>query len=183
VAVAAGWWLHLTHDPRRANMAAFESDMTEGLLRGIIQELDAGQPKAYFVSFGAAQTDPSRLFMARFGGHNPPVRGLSSSFTLRDGQRVETARARTAVFIQILRCQQFSPETFDVLVLFPKLPDGENRFTYRVFNQSGNWTILRRVPEMRGRLRATPPAFAGTRSPEPQNARRANILHRQPPAA
>jgi hypothetical protein len=147
-AVGVGWWLHARHNPRAANMAEFENDVTDGLLRGIIQEQDADQPKAYFVSFGADQTDPSRLFMARFGGHNPPVRGISSSFTLQGGQRVETARARTAVFVQVLRCRQFSPGTFDVLVLFPKLPDGENRFTYRVSNQSGDWTILRRVPEL-----------------------------------
>jgi hypothetical protein len=150
VAGGGGWWLYSPHDPRRANMVEFESDMTAGLLRGIIQDLDADQPKAYFVAFGEARTEPSRLFMARFAGHNPPVRGISSSFTTRNGQVVETARARTGVFIQILYCKQVTPGTFDVLVLFPKLPEGENRFTYRVFDKGGVWTILRRAPAIKG---------------------------------
>ena len=144
-----GWWFHSPHDARRVNMEAFESEMTAGLLRGIIQELDADQPKAYFVAFGEARTEPSRLFMARFAGHNPPVRGIASSFTMNNGQEMETTRARTGVFIQILHCQQVTPGTFDVLVLFPKLPDGENRFTYRMFNQGGDWTILRRSPAIK----------------------------------
>jgi len=145
--VAGGWWLLThTHNPRRANMAEFETDMTEALMRGIMQELDAGQAKFYFVAFGEERTDPSRLFIARFAAHFPPVRGISSAFTRRNGQVIETAHAQIGVIIQVIRIKKIDAETFDVLVQFPKSPAGGNRFAYRMADDGGKWNIQRRLP-------------------------------------
>jgi len=127
-------------------MAEFETDLTETLVRGIIQEMDAGQPKYYYVAFGEERTDPSRLFMAQFAGHIPPTRGISSAFNKRNGQLVETAHARTGVIIQIIRFKKIDAETVDVLVQFPNQPVGENRFVYRMSCQAGKWSIQRHLP-------------------------------------
>jgi hypothetical protein len=141
-----GWLWGRAHDPRRANMAEFETDMTEALVRGIMQELDADQAKFYFVAFGEGRTDPSRLFIARFAAHFPPVRGISSAFTRRNGQMLETAHARTGVIIQVVRIKKINAGTFDVLVQFPKEPAGESRFAYRMADAGGKWGIQRRLP-------------------------------------
>jgi hypothetical protein len=144
--LAAGWLVVHSHHTRKSNMVEFETDLTETLVRGIIQEMDAGQPKYYYVAFGEGRTDPSRLFMARFASHIPPTRGISSAYDTRNGQVTETAHARLGVIIQIVRFKKIDEETMDVLVQFPNQAAGENRFAYRLSSQGGKWSIQRRLP-------------------------------------
>jgi len=137
LAVAAvGWWeLAGPHDARRANILAFETDPTEGLVNGIIQALDADSPKWYLLTFGEAQTEPSRLFIARFARHYPPMHGLGRS-----------GNGRGAVIIQVERLQRVNDTTLDAVVQFPGEPDDQNRFTYRLTSNGGAWTIKWRLP-------------------------------------
>jgi hypothetical protein len=148
---AGGWWLLAArHNSRQANMEKFESDLTENLVDEIMQENDAVKPQRYFLAFGEERTDPSRLFIARFARHFPPVRGISSSVMTRNGQVTETANGRAGVFIQILRVKKNLSGTFDVLVAFPKLPAGENRFVYRMANDNGKWSLIGKSADASG---------------------------------
>jgi hypothetical protein len=143
-----GWWkLHHARIPRRANVVEFESDMTEALLRGIFQELDASKPSVYFVAFGETQTAPGSAFIARFADHRPPVRSLVSSTMPANGMTIETATGRAGVIIQIISFKEFISGTFDVRVSFSNLPPGHVRFVYRVSNVTGEWKIKSRKPE------------------------------------
>ena len=142
--VAGAWWLHPSHPTRRANVADFESDMTEGLLRGIIQELDAGQPPVYFVAFGEARTEPTPAFVARFADHFPPVRAFTSSVTTPTGLVLETSTGRAGVIIQIISFKEYVPGTFDVRVSLSNQPAGRDQCIYRVFNRGGEWIIKSR---------------------------------------
>ena len=146
LAVVTWWLLAHSHHSRKSNMAEFETDLTETLVRGIMQEMDGAQPKYYYVAFGEERTDPSRLFIARFASHIPPTRGISSAFDKRNGQVVETAHARMGVIIQIVRFKKIDAETMDVLVQFLNQPAGENRFAYRMSGQGGKWSIQRHLP-------------------------------------
>ena len=144
---SGGWlWFH-GRDARQANMVAFESDVTESLIQGIMQEMDADQPKFYFVGFGREKTDPSRLFIARFATHVPQVRGASSAFMKRNGHLMETSSGRTGVTIQILRLKPIKASQdnggggVEALVVFPKSPADENRFNYRLVQDGGKWVI------------------------------------------
>lgn len=142
-----GWLLLRPHHPRQENMEKFETDITAGLLQGIIQETDADKPRYYYVAFGEERTDPSRLFIARFASHFPPVRGISSAAMLRDGQWQETSSARIGVIIQIIRVKKNRDDTFEALVRFPKQPAGQNRLRYRLVQNHGQWRVQYHVPD------------------------------------
>ncbi len=141
--VAAGvWWLYAAnHHSRQENMVEFESDTTEGLLRVIIQELDAENPRFYFIAFGKEGTDPSRLFIARFASHVPSVRVASAAFTLRNGKLQETASGRSGETIQIIRVKKIKDGIAEGLVRFANLPAGQNQFTYRIAEEDGKWIL------------------------------------------
>ena len=144
IASGACWWkFHHASNPPRANVAEFESDMTEGLLRGIFQELDAGNPAVYFVAFGEARTEPSPAFIARFADHVPPVRIFTSSVLTPNGLILETSTGRAGVIIQIISFKEYIPGTFDVLVAL----SNNNRFVYRVSNTTDAWKIKSRKAE------------------------------------
>ena len=146
IGMITGWWLFHAGESRSGNMVKFESDLTEGLLLGIMKEMDEDKPKFYFIAFGKERTDPSRLFIARFAGHFPQVRGLSSAFTMHNGQLLETASGHIGVAVQILHLKENQNGTDDALVVFPKLPEGQNRFTYRLTEEAGRWTVKFKLP-------------------------------------
>jgi hypothetical protein len=50
------------------------------------------------------------------------------------------------VIIQVIRFKEFIPGEVDVLVAFPHLPPGRERFTYRVSSSGGEWTVKSRKP-------------------------------------
>jgi len=135
LALGGWWWLARPHDARRANLLAFETDATADLVNGIMQALDADGPKWYLLTFGEAQTEPSRLFIARFARHYPPMHGLGRS-----------GNGRGAVIIQVERLQRVNDTTLDAVVQFPGEPDDQNRFTYRLTSNGGAWTIKWRLP-------------------------------------
>ena len=142
---SGGWWeYHRAQRPRLANVAEYESDMTEGLLRGIFQELDEGEPLVYYVAFGQTRTSPSYGFIARFADHVPAVQGFALSVSPPTGVVLEASSGRTGVIIQIISFKACAPGGFDVLVAFSNLPSGHDRFIYRVFNNGGDWRIQSR---------------------------------------
>jgi len=142
-----GWWglAHYRHHQPVA-VAEFETDLTAGLVQGIIQELAADESSVYFITFGEAQTEPSPGFIARFAGQFPPVRSLESSVHTPNGLILDTASGRPGVIIQILRIKPVIPGTCDVWVTFPNRRAGPKDLTYRVFDQDGAWTIKSRLP-------------------------------------
>lgn len=144
--VAVAWWLFHAHNFRQENMVRFESAMTEGLLQGIIKEGDAETPRYYFVAFGEERTDPSRLFIAQFASHVPPVRVGSSAFMLRNGQWQETASGQAGVIVQILRVKNIKAGIGEAVVVFPNLAADQNRFKYRMIEQAGHWSIKYKLP-------------------------------------
>jgi len=144
---AVVWWgrAHFRHSQPVA-VAEFETDLTEGLVQGIIKELDADGPKVYFLTFGEVWAEPSPDFIARFAGHFPPVRGFESSVHTPNGLILDTASGRPGVIIQILRIKPVIPGTSDVWVTFPNRQSAPKDVTYRMFDNSGTWTIKSRLP-------------------------------------
>lgn len=135
VLAVGGWWLlGPAHLERHAYVLGFESDQTEALVNRIIQEGDADGPKGYLLTFGDNEIEPSRLFIARFARHDPPVHGLGKS-----------GAGPEAVVIQVLRLQKINPGTVDALVQFPNQPAGQNRYTYRLLDQDGVWAVKWRL--------------------------------------
>jgi len=139
-AVTWGGLAHFRHHQPVA-LAEFETDLTEGLVQGIIKELDADGPKVYFLTFGEVWAEPSPDFISRFAGHFPPVRGFESSVHTPNGLILDTASGRPGVIIQILRMKPVIPGTCDVWVTFPNRQTSPRAITYRVFDQDGAWTI------------------------------------------
>jgi hypothetical protein len=146
LAAVGGRALMHIHHPRPVNPVAFETDLTQGLVQGIIKELDADGPKVYFLTFGEIWAEPSPDFIARFAGHFPPVRGFESSVHTPNGLILDTASGQPGVIIQILRFKPVIPGTCDVWVTFPNRPAGPKQFTYRMFDYAGAWTIKSRLP-------------------------------------
>jgi hypothetical protein len=146
LAGVAWWGWHRPKNPRFANVAEYETDMTEALLRGILQEQDAGRPPVYFVAFGETLAAPGPDFIARFADHEPPVRSLISSTIPANRMIIETSTGRVGLIVQIINLKEFIPGTFDVCVRFSNLPSGRDRFTYRISNIAGEWKIESRKP-------------------------------------
>ncbi len=147
VVVSLGWWkFHHAKNPRHANVSEYESDMTAGLLHIIFQELDSRHPPVYFIAFGEARTEPSYSFITQFAGHHPPVRSFTAAVSTPNGLVLETATGRAGVIIQIISFKEFVTGTFDILVALSNQPPGHDRFTYRIFNNGGDWILRSRKP-------------------------------------
>jgi hypothetical protein len=145
--VAAGvvWRMHHARTPHPVEVAGFESDMTEGLLRGIFPELK--NASVCFVAFGEDKTEPSWAFITRFADSHPPVKSFKSSVFPPGGKILEVSTGRVGVIIQIISFKEFIPGTFDVLVALSTMPPGHDRFVYRVSNATGEWIIKSRKLE------------------------------------
>jgi hypothetical protein len=136
------WWgFYHAKAPQPARVAEYESDMMEGLLRGIFRQLDESNLAVYFLAFGEARTEPSGAFIARFADHHPPVRRFTSSVVAPGGMVFETSTGRPGVIIQVISFKESSAGTFDVLVAFSNRPAGRDRVLYRISNDGGEWLI------------------------------------------
>jgi hypothetical protein len=146
--LAGGFWVwhHHPAHPSAVNASRYETDMTEGLVRGILTELKPPVPPVCFLAFGDGSTPPSLAFIARFADSQPAVRSCGSAAAPPTGEYFETSTGRPGLVVRIISFKEFISGTFDVLVGFSNLPPGHNQFTYRVSNVAGEWKIESRKP-------------------------------------
>jgi hypothetical protein len=137
------WWLHRPTHPAPVNASIYETDMTEGLMRGILRELKPPVPPVCFLAFGDGSTSPSQAFIARFAGSQPAVRSCGSAASPPTGQFFETSTGRPGLVIHVISFKEFISGTFDVRVAL----SNKDRFVYRVSNVTGEWKIKSRQPE------------------------------------
>ena len=140
------WWLRPPAPPPRVNASLYETDMTEGLVRGILSELKPPVPPVCFLAFGEGFTPPSQTFIARFAGNRPPVRSCVFAASAL-GKNFEVSTGRPGLMVHVIRCKKIIPGTFDVVVALSNLPPGHDHFIYRVSNATGEWKIQSRQPE------------------------------------
>jgi hypothetical protein len=140
------WWLRPPAHPPLVNASLYETDMTEGLVRGILSELKPPVPPVCFLAFGEGFTPPSQTFIARFAGNRPPVRSCVFAASAI-GKNFEVSTGRPGLIVHVIRCQKIIPGTFDVWVALSNLPPGHDHFIYRVSNAIGEWKIENRKPE------------------------------------
>lgn len=147
LATVAGWiaWhQHAFNASKVAHpveVAAFESDMTEALLRDIFQEFQTDNPPAFFLAFGESLTAPSARFLARFHDVQPPVRNFTHSVLPPNGQVIDRASGRAGVLIRIVALKQSLPDQFEAEVAVTS-PIARWRFaTFRLTSQGGDWNI------------------------------------------
>ena len=140
LAGGAWWWLRPTH-PAPVNASIYETDMVEGLIRELLTELKPPVPAVSFLAFGDGTTPPSRAFISRFVGSQPAVRACDSAASPPVGQQFEISTGRPGLIIHVIQFKEITPSAFDVLVRFSNLPEGQDRFTYRVTKLGGEWKI------------------------------------------
>ena len=141
------WWLRTPAHPAPVNGSIYETDMIEGLVRGILSERPVPVPQVCFLAFGEGRTEPSRTFLARFAGSQPAVCSCNSAASPPIGKYFDASTGRQGLIVHIVSFKEFIPGRFDVLVRFSNLPPGRDRFLYSVANQGGEWVVLSRKPE------------------------------------
>lgn len=148
VAMAGGFWCsQQQRTPSRVNGSAYESEMIEGLVRGLLQELGPQAPPVCFLAFGEGATTPSPGFVARFAGTRPAIKSVGSAVSPPIGKFFDKSSGRPGLIIHIVSFKEYIPGTFDVLVAFSNLPSGHDRFIYRLSSLTGEWKIKSRQPE------------------------------------
>lgn len=145
VAAAWGGWRQLAFSaskiPHHANVADFESDMTESLARQIFLDLQKGRPTSVFLAFGQNLTAPSPGFLARFNDVQPPVKNYQASVRPPNGLIIDTATGRLGAIVQIIKINAIVVNEFDVEVAISKAGPGWDHFVYRVCGLGGEWRI------------------------------------------
>lgn len=139
------WWLHRPSHPGPVNASLFETDMVEGLVRGILPDI-AANTSMCFLAFGDGTTSPSRAFIARFADSRPSVRSCGSAVSPPIGKYFETSSGKPGLIVHVIRFREIIPGTFDVWVGFSNLPPGHDQFIYRIANLAGEWKIKSRKP-------------------------------------
>jgi len=134
------WWLCPSH-PAPVETSIYETDMVEGVVRELLAELKPPVPSVCFLAFGDGTTTPSPAFVSRFVGSSPAVRGCGSAAMPPVGNQFEISTGRPGLIIHVVEFKEITPTAFDVLIRFSNLPEGQNRFTYRVGKISGEWKI------------------------------------------
>lgn len=144
--VGGFWWRHQPSHPAPVNASLYETDVTEGLVRGILSEFQPPLPAICFLAFGDGSTPPSRTFISRFARSRPAVRSCGSAVGPPTGQYFDTSTGKPGLLVHIISLKESTPGTFHVIVRFSNLPAGHDRFTYRISNTAGEWKILDRKP-------------------------------------
>lgn len=137
------WWQRPTHPPV-VNRSLYETDMVEGLVRNLLTELPPPVEPVCFLAFGDGTTSPSHVFMQRFAGTHPQLLACGAAAMPPGLGQFETSSGRPGLTIHIVKFKEILPDTFDVWVSFSNLPDGKNRFTYRIAKIAGDWEIRSR---------------------------------------
>ncbi|MBC8095464.1 MAG: hypothetical protein H7Y43_06610 [Akkermansiaceae bacterium] len=145
-AVGAIWWRLHAKRPPQVNASEYESDMTEGLVRGVLKELGGNAPSVCFLSFGEGRKPPSQAFVSRFATCRPEVRSAGSAVAPPIGKFFEISTGRRGLIIQVVEFRQIIPGCFEVVVAFSNLPAGRDHFIYRVVDEGGDWRVKSRTP-------------------------------------
>ena len=124
----------------------YESDATETVVRQILRDAGTNEPSAFYLAWGHRLTAPSDAFLARFGGHRPPVKSYAASRVLPTGHIVDSATGKVGAMLQIAEVEKKSDSEFDVEAALSSLPVMSNRFVYTVIQQDGRWIIKSRRP-------------------------------------
>ena len=145
--LAVGWWRH-EHPayPAPVDASLYETDMTEALLRTILPALPPPAPPVCFLAFGDGRTSPSREFIARFAGSQPAVRSCAAAASPPIGRYFDASTGREGLIVHIVSFKEIIPGTCDYLVRFSNLPEGHDRFTYRIAKIGGDWVLESRRP-------------------------------------
>ncbi len=141
------WWLRPPVHPGPVNASIYETDMIEGLVRGVLAEFTPPVPTVCFLAFGDGRTPPSRPFIARFAGTRPAICSCDSAASPPIGKYFDVYTGRPGLIVHVVSFKEYIPGTFDVVVAFSNLPPGHDRFTYRVAQLSGIWTVKSRKAE------------------------------------
>ena len=147
--LAGGLWSWRKHHPVHpppVNAPIYETDMTEALLRQVLTEITPPVPTVCFLAFGDGRTSPSREFIARFTGTRPAVCSCGAAASPPIGRYFDAYTGREGLIVHIVSFKEFIPGTFDYVVRFSNLPDGHDRFTYRIAHLGGEWHIKPRSP-------------------------------------
>jgi hypothetical protein len=140
------WQRHQPKHPIRVNTSEYETDMIEGLVRGILQEPGMRQMPVCFLSFGDTLTPPKLNFIKRFSGSHPVVKAYGASMATPGGF-FEPNTGHQGVLIQIIGFKEYISLHYDVEVSFAHLPSSHKLFTYRVENTVGDWVVESCKPE------------------------------------
>jgi hypothetical protein len=141
------WWRHQhPAHPAPVNAPSYETDMTEALLRKVLTELPPPVPPVCFLAFGDGRTSPSREFIARFTGSQPVVRSCGAAASPPIGRYFDAYTGREGLIVHIVSFKEIISGTSDYLVRFSNLPDGHDRFTYRIAHTGGEWLVKPRQP-------------------------------------
>jgi hypothetical protein len=145
----AAWDRHAFNESKiqhHANVADFESDMTETLARQIFKDLQQDQPLAFFLAFGDHMTAPSQAFIARFDNVQPPVKDFQASVMPPNGMIIDTASGRVGAIVHIIKIKPVVVGEYDVEVAISKGGPGSDHFIYRLSGLGGEWRIKNRKP-------------------------------------
>lgn len=143
--VAGGFWKwRASIPPAPVNVSPFETDMTVGLLRGILGELGPSAPPVCFLAFGEARTPPSGGFMSRFGRTRPQLRSFGSAVAPPINRFFEISNGRPGLVISVISFREITTSLFEFEVVFSNLPAGQDRYLYKVMNQGGDWVVVSR---------------------------------------
>ena len=139
-------FLYTPKEFRQVDVAGYESDMTEALLRGLLQDAGTNGMAAYFLAFGHRLTPPTDAFLGRFSGHLPPVLSYAASRLSPTGEVVDSSSGKVGIMVQIAKIERKSDAEFDVEAALSNLPASSNRFIYTVVQREGQWVVKGRKP-------------------------------------
>jgi hypothetical protein len=122
-----------------ANVADFESDVTEALVRQIFQDLQKDHPTAFFLAFGKNLTSPSPGFLSRFQNFDPPVKRFESSVMPPNGMIIDASNGRVGAIVQVIRIKPVIAGECDVEVALSSAQ--WEHFIYRVSQLGGEWRV------------------------------------------
>jgi hypothetical protein len=144
--VGIGYWVfvYTPKDFRPLNTAGYESDMTAALLTDLLQQVRTNEVAAFFVTFDHRLTPPTDAFLARFSGHQPPVKSFAAARVLPTGDILDKASGKVGVIVQIAAIEQKSAVEFDVEAAISRLPSNSNRFIYTVTKENATWKVKNR---------------------------------------
>jgi len=147
LAVAGGFlWLRHPAHPAPVNASLYETAMVESVIRNILAEMEPPLPPVCFLAFGDGGTPPSPAFITRFAGSQPAMRSYQSASAPPTGQYIETSTGRPGLVVHIIRFEEVTPGTFDVLVQFSNLPPGQDHVLYRVAEIDDTWVVQSHNP-------------------------------------
>ena len=138
--------LHTPSEFSQADVAAFESDATESLVRNFLKHAGTNQASVCFLAFGHRLTPPTDRFLGRFVGSEPPIKGLQAHKVSLTGEIIEAASGRAGVIIQVAKMQKRSEGEMEFEVALSNLPAGGNRFICTMVRRDGQWRVATRKP-------------------------------------